>query len=338
MLDNPQGNTITGLCRSSFDGKPFTVSEYNHPFPNEYACESPLLLAAYGALQDWDAVYFYTFAHKWGEKELGGNEVTGYFDVCNQVAQMAQMPTASLVFQRGDVRAAKRLVTISYDERRVFDSLREPSGANPFHLDRPLSPLLPLVHRFRVAKYDADRTTRVEDLGFTEPKGKIASDTGELVWDADGKGSGYLTIDTPLTRAAVGWIGGKKIELAGARFEVTAPFCAVSATSLDGKPLQTSAKILVVAVSRCANTGLKWNESRTSIGNNWGGPPILIEPVEGRVILKRDAGAPALSLAALDGRGIPSGQPQRATVENGSVLIPLRSEPATLWYALARVR
>jgi hypothetical protein len=338
MLDDPQRNTITALSRSSFEGKPFTVSEYNHPFPNEYACESPLLMAAYAALQDWDAVYFYTFAHRWRENELSGNEVTGYFDVCNQVSQMVQMPTASLVFRRADVQPAKRLVGITYDEKRVFDSLREQSRESLFRLERPLSPLLPLVHRFRVAKYDADRTTRVEDLGFVEPKGKAVSDTGELVWDAIVRGSSCLTIDTPLTRAAVGWIGGKKIETTGARFEATTPFCAVSAISLDGKPLGKSGKVLVVAVARCANTDMKWNEKRNSVGGDWGKPPILIEPVEGRVILKRDAGAPALSLVALDSRGAPAGQALAATVENGSVAIPIGSEPATAWYALTARR
>jgi hypothetical protein len=334
MLDAPQRSTIASLCRSSVEGKPFTVSEYNHPYPNEYACESPLLMAAYGALQDWDAIYFYTFAHKWTDPELSGNVVTGYFDVCNQVVQMAQMPTASLLFRRPDVQPAKRLVTIHYDEKRVFDSLRTPAREDAFHLDRALSPLLPLVHRFRVARFDADRTTRIEDLGFAEPKGTIESDTGELAWHAAGKGGGYLTIDTSVTQAAVGWLGGKTIETAGARFEITTPFCAVSATSLDGKPLQKSDKMLLVAVARCANTGMKWNDKRNSIGDRWGKAPILIEPVEGRVILRRDAGSPALALVPLDGRGLPLGERRPLTPERALITIWLRSEPATAWYAL----
>jgi len=338
MLDEPQRSTIASLCRSSVEGKPFTVSEYNHPFPNEYACESPLLMAAYGALQDWDAVYFYTFAHNWTERELGGNVVTNYFDVCNQVAQMAQMPTASLLFRRGDVQPAKRLVAVSYDETRVFDSLRTPSREDAFHLDRTLSPLLPLVHRFRVGRFDAERTTRVEDVGFVEPKGKIESDTGELAWHAAGKGGGYLTVDTPLTQAAVGWLGGKTIETGGARFEITTPFCAVSATSLDGKPLTRSDKILLVAVARCANTGMTWNEKRNSVGDQWGKAPILIEPVAGRVALKRDPRPSQLRFSSLDGRGLPMAQLQSLSVQGGSVALPLRSDPTTVWYELTNER
>jgi hypothetical protein len=205
MLDAPQGNCISQLCRSSVVGKPFTVSEYNHPFPNEYGCEMPLLLAAYASLQDWDAVYGYTFLHRWTERELSGDVVTGYFDLANEVSKMAQMPVASLMFQRHFVRPAEKLVKVSYDEARTYDSLKEKRWDRiGFHLDGDLSPLVPLVHRFRVERFDAPRTTRVADLDFTPPDGRIASDTGELVWDAAGKGTGRLTIDTPRVQAAVG--------------------------------------------------------------------------------------------------------------------------------------
>jgi hypothetical protein len=44
-------------------GKPYTVSEVNHPFPNEYACEGIPILAAYAALHDWDGIFWYTLAH-----------------------------------------------------------------------------------------------------------------------------------------------------------------------------------------------------------------------------------------------------------------------------------
>ena len=51
------------LARSRVAGKPYTVSETNHPFPNEYACEGIPILAAYALLHDWDGIFFYTFAH-----------------------------------------------------------------------------------------------------------------------------------------------------------------------------------------------------------------------------------------------------------------------------------
>ena len=330
MLDNPAGGTIGGLCRSAFLGKPFTVSEYNHPFPNEYGCEAPLLLAAYGALQDWDAIYFYTFGHGWENEERTGNVVTGYFDVCNDVPKLAQMPAASLLFRRGDVRPAKRLVTVQYDQQRVFDSLRE--GTSGFRLAGELSSLLPLVHRFRVAQYGVPQTTRAEEVGFAAPAGEIASDTGELAWTAGDPKQGRLLIRTPRAAAAIGAIGAQAVG-EGVSVQADTPFAAVSAISLDGKPIGESGRILVTAAARCANTGMEWNEARNSIGDRWGGAPILIEPVKGHLELRH--AAKRLQIVALDGRGVPTGRASVVEPRNGWFRIPLNAAgPATVWYAV----
>lgn len=329
MLDAPARCTISALSRSAVLGKPMVVSEYNHPFPNDYGCEMPLLLAAYASLQDWDAVCCYTFGHKWTERELSGNAVTEYFDLCNEVSKLVQMPVASLLFQRGDVQRARRLVTRSYDEHRVFDSLKEKRWDQiQFFTDGELSPLLPLVHRVRIENFNAPRTTRAADIDFKEPSGKIASDTGELLWETDGR----LTINAPRTQAVIGRVGGQTLRTADADFHLTTPFCAVSLTALDNQPLSRSKKILLVAAARCANTGMQWNADRTSISDQWGGPPLLIEPVEGTITLRRAA---SMELVPLDGSGRPqAGKAASLPVRANGCRISLAATDATVWYIL----
>ena len=63
MVNDPLHSTVVQLSRSAVAGKPYTVSEVNHPFPNEYACEGIPILAAYAALHDWDGMFWYTLAH-----------------------------------------------------------------------------------------------------------------------------------------------------------------------------------------------------------------------------------------------------------------------------------
>ena len=215
MLDAPAQSTLSALSRSAVVGKPMVVSEYNHPFPSDYGCEMPLLLAAYASLQDWDAVYGYTFGHQWTERELSGDAVTGYFDLCNEVSKLAQMPTASLLFQRGDVRPARQLVKLDFDEHRLYDSLKEKRWDGlQFFTDGELSPFLPLVHRLRIGKFGAARTTRAADIAFQEPDRPHRQRHGQLLWEATGKGTGRLTINTPHTQAAIGWIGGQTLRTA----------------------------------------------------------------------------------------------------------------------------
>ena len=44
-------------------------------------------------------------------------------------------------------------------------------------------------------------------------------------------------------------------------------------------------RLLLVATARTANTGMKWNDKRTSL-TDWGTEPTLIEPVKGFVTLR----------------------------------------------------
>ena len=64
MVNDPQHSTVVQLSRTAVAGKPYTVSETNHPFPNEYAGEGIPILAAYAGFQDWDMVVMYTFEPK----------------------------------------------------------------------------------------------------------------------------------------------------------------------------------------------------------------------------------------------------------------------------------
>jgi hypothetical protein len=157
-----------------------------------------------------------------------------------------------------------------------------------------------------------------------------------LTWERSGEGKGRLTIDTPWVQAAEGWLSDKVAGTRDVEFRMVTRFCAVSLASLDNMPLGSSRRILVVGTACCANTRMKWNEKRDSIGDRWGGPPITVEPVEGEMRLRRDAGAPELRLVPLDGRGLPKGEGARTDRRSGMVWsFPLRASDGTVWHVLS---
>src|SRR5207302_3150682 len=47
MANDPLHSTVVQLSRTAFAGKPYTVSETNHPFPNDWAAEGISIIAAY---------------------------------------------------------------------------------------------------------------------------------------------------------------------------------------------------------------------------------------------------------------------------------------------------
>src|SRR5262249_2328041 len=187
MVNDPLKSTVIELSRTAFAGKPYTVSETNHPFPNEYASEGIPILAAYAALQDWDGVFWYTFEPK---ASADWRPIIGDpFDISHNPVKMTQMAAGALMFVRGDVRAARQIIQRSYWRQQVQDSIRLPATEKPYFTPGfPLS--LPLRHGSRIASMDGEPTKKIE-LREDDP---IVSDTGELVWSVSPEIGGVVTV------------------------------------------------------------------------------------------------------------------------------------------------
>src|SRR5207248_905094 len=53
--------------------KPFTVSEFNQPWPNTYAGEIDPSIAAFAAFQDWDGLMHFAYSHSHSWDQPGPN-------------------------------------------------------------------------------------------------------------------------------------------------------------------------------------------------------------------------------------------------------------------------
>jgi hypothetical protein len=322
MVDDPWHSTVVQLSRSAVAGKPYTVSEVNHPFPNEYASEGVPILAAYAALQDWDGIFWYTLAHK----DVVGLEpvVAGHFDFAEDPVKLSQLAAGALLLLRGDARPAVRTVGRSYTAEQVRQSLRLPWAEQPyFTLGFPNT--LPLRHAIRVNSFDGPPTGSFEATA-TNP---IQSDTGELAWQCAGKGSGLVVVNTPRSQALIGYCGGRRPATENLEAGVNVPFCAITASSLDEKPIAEADRLLVTATARVANSGMEWNDRRTSL-TVWGKAPTCIEPVTGELVLKNLRPARSVSVQPLDGAGRPLGGsfPARSSGQGWTFRL---GEPATTW-------
>ena len=59
MVNDPLDSTVVQFVRTPVEGHPFTISETNHPFPHQYACEGLPILSAYALFQDWDGLLWF---------------------------------------------------------------------------------------------------------------------------------------------------------------------------------------------------------------------------------------------------------------------------------------
>ena len=80
--------------------------------------------------------------------------------------------------------------------------------------------------------------------------------------------------------------GADFAERTGGRLKIEAPeFCAVTIATMDGRPKDDTRRMLLTACGRAENHGMKFNEKRTSVGRNWGQPPVRAEAVTGSLRL-----------------------------------------------------
>src|SRR5262249_1301655 len=68
----------------------------------DYQAECVPLLAAYAALQDWDAVYLFDYHSD--RTTWNSDRIRGYFSIASNPAKMAFLPAAATLFLRGDVQ------------------------------------------------------------------------------------------------------------------------------------------------------------------------------------------------------------------------------------------
>ena len=301
MVDDPLHSTPVQLSRTAVAGKPYTVSEVNHPFPSEYACEGVPVLAAYAALQDWDGIFWYTLSHE--DTTRLKDFALGHFDFANDPVKMSQLAAGALMFLRGDVRPAQRVVTRTYSREQVLESLRLPWKESPYYT--PGFPLaLPLTHAVRVESFDGQPTGEFENVAANP----IKADTEELTWLGNGKGTGRVIVDTARSQALVGHLTQPETRSQNLRADLKTPFCALTLSALDDKPVTASGKLLLTATARAANTGMIWNDKRTTL-ETWGKAPARIEPVVGKVFITGLLPARELTAQPLNGSGEPLGQP-----------------------------
>ena len=95
---------LTLESESHAQGRPFTVSEYGHPYPSPFTGEGHLLACAFGASKGWDGVFQYSYNHYPDDFEPQAMPWC-VFDCLANPAVLAHFPACSAMMVRGDVRA-----------------------------------------------------------------------------------------------------------------------------------------------------------------------------------------------------------------------------------------
>ncbi|HOW43225.1 MAG TPA: hypothetical protein P5110_01215 [Candidatus Omnitrophota bacterium] len=88
MLQNPSLGMIGSIDKYHFDKtKPYTITEWNHCYPNKFAYESPILIALHAKQKECDALFQFAFSHGW-EINFRLDTIQSYFDILSNAQQL----------------------------------------------------------------------------------------------------------------------------------------------------------------------------------------------------------------------------------------------------------
>lgn len=294
MVSYPERNVLGDLAFQKHKGMPFTVSEYQHALPNSYAAEGPLLVAAYGSLQDWDGVYFFGYdvssTGSWSE-----NRFENHFQMNQHPALMANFAVGANLFRRHDVAPSRQLQTFSTDKETELDRASTQGGA--WNTLGEWHEAFSSVRAFRFGVGLAGNDSGPADTALSgQALTHLRSDTDELVWKSPARNRSHVTVNTANTKAVIGFTAGQVYQLGDVSLEfgsLAQGWATIAATTQSGSfaNLDQETTILVVATGLVENTGMKWvNPERTQLADGWGTAPTRVEIVPFKLTLPVDAG------------------------------------------------
>lgn len=303
--------TLADLALRRAPGKPFIVTEYNHPHPSLYQGEALPLAAAYAALQDWDGIFVYSYGAHTANWDPGFIE--NFFDSHANPVKMSSLIAAAALLRRSDVAAAPPVMHPAPSGDAWLAALRT-------------TPRIPGAESFGAAR----NQTLLGRVDISTPAGMspalpVTSVTGELAWGLPGVDDGRtVSIDTARSKALIGARLAKMSDLHGVGLQLTRArndWGVLMATVIEGRDFSSPGKILITALGQEENSGQRWiDDKKISLGRNFGSGPVLVEGLGARISLPLPVAR--VHAWALDERGmrreaVPITGAEQATLEIG---------------------
>lgn len=319
MTDHPDEATLFRIAAERLAGKPFTVSEYNHPAPLDAQAECVPMIASFAAAQDWDGIWLFTYSH--ATDDWDREAMSGFFDMDTNPAKWGFMRAGTAIFLDGRIPCLRPARAVG-----VASIARQLPVMVELHLRHDRNMFGVLSDTGGITWEDMLRSRISPNYtGARLPILGPDAQSTDLKWSVDGDGRGIYQATSPQAQVYTGH-AGRFEEATDGKIRVTSPdFVALTVTPLD----DATKEFLVSASGRCENTGMKFSPDRRTVGRNWGQGPARIEAVRGRMILPEGKWT-CRALA-------PDGSPRQnvpVTHENGRGVLTLSPEYGTMWYLL----
>ncbi len=325
MLATWKPTTFDDLATYRLAGKPYTVSEYCHPAPNDYQAEMFPEIVPFGSLQDWDAIFQFDYGNYGPTKDGKPRDtIQGWFAMQANPAKEGFAPLAALMFRRG---LFSPLTTTAILHVPPSSAYTLKSGG--------ISSAWATANAGKIPNMLASRLEVVVDPASTDPT--VSYTTAPAGDSSVQVGLGYdgsqFVALSPQAVNAAGFLGGRKMEFGALRAAFPAfgnSFASLQFAALDGKPIPQSQHLLLAICGKAENLGMGWNDDRTTVGANFGHGPVQAEIIPATMTIANPLVKHAWALTPTGARA----KEVPVTVAGGVAALTIGPEYQTIWYEI----
>ena len=346
MVNDPFGGKLSDLTCYRPADRPYTVSEYNHPFPNFYGTEAQPMLRAFGAFQGWDALIAHSYNNRADEEPDG---MPYNFTFASRTDALAHFIACATMYLREDVKESQdqwvqHLPRPFYEadwKKRLVPQISDmliKAGDSTFLKGQRV------VHRVATDIHAAEtKAFPKETLGPV-----LTTDGGQIEWNRDIPDRGMFIVRTDNTKLFSGFPAGRTVDWGdGIRFtvgETKLGWTTMSLVSKKANGFAHRSKAILAATGYTKLTGQKYvyepdpkDPSQPSVflhckNVEWGTGPMLTEGIQATV--KLASKARQTRCWALDERGARMKRVPVKKAEDGCALLEIGPEYKTVWYEI----
>jgi hypothetical protein len=278
---NPLKNARMGAQNVVFTrllDKPFTLTEYNYSGPGRFRGVGGIVTGTMGALQDWGGIWRFAYSH--GREGILSKEGTrmGYFDISGDPLSLAAERASICLFLRGDLPVLEKtyaMVLPRKDLLKMRDSI--PANSTPWPWISWYAKLGTIVADQAPSDatwsgtYPEVYKQKNEDIRKLVDAKSAAMGDGAVEIDSE---SGAFTLKTARTAGGFtekGLIKADKLEV-----DVGDTAATVWVSSLDGKPISESPRLLLTHLTDVQNTDIRYAQQSRKTLLAWGKLPHLV--------------------------------------------------------------
>ena len=288
-----------GVVNHRLLDKPFTITEFNFSGPGRWRGVGGIMLGAQAALQDYDGIWRFAWSHNIGG--LLNPQSLAYFDTAKDPLTRVTERAALCLFLRRDMPVLRNTSPILVGSGKD-DAALSRGGRAAFKnlwfgwyskLGTMIGDAAPKGSFCSFALPGAESTT---DAELKAKLGNARSGDGHVSLDRENGTFGVTSART----CGFSCEGGRAV--AGPlTADISLAPSAVWASSLDGKPIENSRRILLSHVTDVQDEGITYADREKRVLVKWGRLPHLMQRGRAEIALRLTGKAPKVYALAADG-------------------------------------